>query len=610
MRIPVLIVALLAAACGGASAGTSDPPGGVLRVGDVQGSGDASPYVGADVSIRGVVTGDFQYGDADRRRNLGGFYVLGEPDGDATSSDGIFVFDGTEPSVDVGVGDTVEVRGKVLEFFGETQIEATSVQVTGAAEVVATAVSLPTADSSKNSDGRPIPDLERFEGMLVEFPDELTVTQLRNLARFGEITLSQGGRLFQFTNGNRPDKAGYRAYREGIARRSVLLDDGLRVQNPDAVPYLAGDYPIRLGDTLSRLTGNLRYSRGAGGDGDETWRVMPTADPEFISRNPRPGEPSLAGDIRVGTFNVLNFFTTLDTGGNTCGPRGSACRGADSKKEYERQLAKTTTALLLSGADVLGLTELENNASASLRALVDALNARSTAGEFAYIDTGVIHNDVIKAGLIYRTAAVTPVGDFALLDSSIDPRFNDGRNRPALAQAFEVDATGARFSVVVNHLKSKGSSCETEGDPNLGDGQGNCNLARTAAAAALVDWVKTDPTVSGDADYLVIGDMNAYYLEDPIETMRAGGLVDLLDGTETPYSFVFDSQSGAYDYALASAPLAGQVAETLEWHINADEPPVLDYNLEYGRDPSLFDAATPYRFSDHDPVLVGLDLVN
>jgi predicted extracellular nuclease len=611
MRIQVLITGLLLAACGcGESAGTSPPPSGTLRVGDVQGSGDASPYVDTDVSIRGVVTGDFQYGDADQRRNLGGFYVLGEPDGNAESSDGIFVFDGTEPSVDVAVGDTVEVRGKVQEFFGETQLEAASVRVTGSGEVAATAIHLPADASVLNSDGRPVADLERYEGMLVEFADELTVAQLRNLARFGEVTLSQGGRPFQFTNGNRPDAAGYRAHRESIARRSILLDDGLRKQNPDAIHYLEGDYSIRVGDTLSGLTGNLRYSRGAGEDGEETWRLMPTADPEFVSRNPRPGAASLAGDIRVGAFNVLNFFTTLDKGADVCGPRSAPCRGADSTAEYERQLAKTTTALLLSGAEVLGLTELENNASASLRELVDALNARSGEDEFAYVDTGIIHSDVIKAGLIYRVSAVTPVGRFVLLDSSVDPRFKDDRNRPALAQAFEVNSTGARFSVVVNHLKSKGSSCEDEGDPNLGDGQGNCNLARTYAAAALADWVKTDPTGSGDADYLVIGDMNAYHLEDPIEMMRTGGLVNLLDGNDAPYSFVYDSQSGALDHALASASLAGQVAEAIEWHINADEPPALDYNLEFGRDPSLFDSTTPYRFSDHDPVLVGLDLVD
>lgn len=614
MRIPVLITGLFfAAACGGGeSTGAPLQPDGPVRVGDVQGSGDTSPLVGVEVSIRGVVTGDFQYSDDDTRRNLGGFYVQGEPDGNAASSDGIFVFDGTAPRVDVTVGDVVEIRGRVQEFFGETQIEAASVRVTGSAAVAATAIRLPADGSAANSNGRPVADLERYEGMLVEFTDTLTVTHLRNLARFGEVTLSQGGRLFQFTNSNRPDASAYLAHRDLNARRSIVLDDGLRKQNPDAIHYLeaGGGHSIRLGDTLSGLTGNLRYSRGAGSDGDETWRLMPTSSPEFVSQNPRPGAPAIGGDIRVGTFNVLNFFTTLDTTGNTCGPRNDSCRGADSKLEFDRQLAKTTTALLLSGADVLGLTELENNASASLGALVDALNARSTASEYAYVDTGVIHNDVIKAGLIYRTTAVTPVGQFTLLDSSVDPRFNDDRNRPALAQAFEVNATGARFSVVVNHLKSKGSSCDAEGDPNLGDGQGNCNRARTGAAAALADWVKTDPTGSGDADYLVIGDMNAYYLEDPIETMRAGGLVDLLDGTPAPYSFVFDSQSGAYDYALASASLAGQVVETLEWHINADESPVHDYNLEYGRDATIFDGTTPYRFSDHDPVLVGLDLVN
>jgi predicted extracellular nuclease len=450
--------------------------------------------------------------------------------------------------------------------------------------------------------------------MLVEFPDTLTVTHLRNLGRFGEVTLSQGGRLFQFTNDNRPDANGFAAHRDLNARRSIVLDDGLREQNPDTLRYLeAGTttgYSIRLGDTLTGLTGNLRYARGAGPDGDETWRLMPTQEPKFASQNPRPGAPSLAGDIRVGAFNVLNFFTTLDADGNTCGPQNDPCRGANSDIEYERQLAKTVTALLLSGADVLALTELENNASASLRALVDALNARTTPGEFAYVDTGVIHNDVIKAGLIYRASTVAPVGRYVLLDRRVDARFNDDRNRPALAQAFQANANGARFSVVVNHLKSKGSQCDTDGDPNLGDGQGNCNLARTRAAAALADWVKTDPTGSGDPDYLVVGDMNAYYLEDPLETLRSGGLVDLLAEADAPYSFVFDSQSGAYDYALASPSLAVQVAATIEWHINADEPPLHDYNLEYGRDPSLFDATTPYRASDHDPVLVGLDLAN
>ena len=104
--------------------------------------------------------------------------------------------------------------------------------------------------------------------------------------------------------------------------------------------------------------------------------------------------------------------------------------------------------------------------------------------------------------------------------------------------------------------------------------------------------------------------MNAYYREDPIEAFRSVGLVDLLAGRPNPYSFVFRGQSGAYDYAFATASLAPQVRGTVEWHINVDEAPVLDYNLEYGRAPSLFDPEIPYRASDHDPVIVGLDLVN
>ena len=616
MRIPVLITALLlATACGdGESAATTLQPGSLLRVGDVQGASTASPYTGLEVAIRGVVTGDFQDQDSDAHSNLGGFYVLGEPDGDPESSDGIFVFDGSNPASDVNVGDIVDVKGIVKEYFGETQIEAASIRVTGSAAVSAHPIGLPARAAVENDDGDFVADLERYEGMLVEFSDTLTVTSVRNLGRFGEVTLSEGGRLFQFTNSNRPDSAAYRAHQDLNVRRSIVLDDGLRDQNPRSVRYLtagsSAGYTIRLGDTLTGLTGNLRYSRGAGSSGDETWRLVPTLEPEFVSRNPRPGSPSLGGSVRVGAFNVLNFFTTLDTEESRCGPGSNPCRGADSSAEYDRQLAKIVTALLASGADIMGLTELENNASASLEALVDALNTRSESSDFAFVETGVIHNDVIKAGLIYNSTIVVPVGRFALLDSNADSRFNDDRNRPALAQAFDVKSTGARFNVVVNHLKSKGSSCESDGDPNLGNGQGNCNPARTSAAAALADWVRSDPTGSNDEDYLVIGDMNAYYLEDPIETMRAGGLVDLLAKIENPYSFIFDAQSGAFDYALASATLAAQVEAAMEWHINVDEPPLLDYNLEFGRDPALFDDTTPYRSSDHDPILVGLELTN
>mgnify|MGYP000234667227 CR=1 FL=1 len=88
-------------------------------------------------------------------------------------------------------------------------------------------------------------------------------------------------------------------------------------------------------------------------------------------------------------------------------------------------------------------------------------------------------------------------------------------------KVMEVNATGARFSIVVNHLKSKGSSCDEDGDANLDDGQGNCNLTRTKAATAEAAWLATDPTGSGDPDFLIIGDLNSYDKEDPIDVLKA-----------------------------------------------------------------------------------------
>ena len=135
-------------------------------------------------------------------------------------------------------------------------------------------------------------------------------------------------------------------------------------------------------------------------------------------------------------------------------------------------------------------------------------------------------------------------------------------------------------------------------------------MTRTNAAAALADWLATDPTGSGDDDFLILGDLNAYNREDPLTALTNAGLVNLLDGATQPYSFSFDAQAGALDHAVASASMASQVVEAIEWHINADEPELHDYNLEFGRDPALFDASTPYRASDHDPVVVGLDPTN
>ena len=621
MNRPVFVlIAACIAACGGGTAttavhGPSTSAG--TQVSDVQGSGNVSPMDGQTVTVSAIVTGDFQDNDADTTRNLGGFYIQQEtPDGDPMTSEGVFVFDGSTPATDVNIGDRVDVTGAVVEYFGETQINATSVSVSGAGTVLATDVNLPTTGVSTNSDGDSIANLERFEGMLVRFPQQLTVSSLRFLEQYGEVGLSQGGRQFQFTNANAPDITAYAAHRDTVATRSIILDDGLRASNPSTLAYLnagvAADYSIRVGDSINGAIGNLRYSRGSGGGGLEGWRVEPTQSVSFDDDNPRPGTPLVSGSIRVASFNMQNFFSGIDTGQPTCGPQGDQnCRGADSAAELSRQIEKNATTISLMDADIIGLIELENNATESLTTTVDAVNNRIGAGRlYAYVDTGTIHTDGIKTGFVYDSATIREKGSFALLDSSVDARFNDKKNRPTLAQSFEVIATGAVLTVLVNHLKSKGSSCDSIGDPNNSDGQANCNQTRTSAAAAIADWITTDPTASGDTDFLIIGDMNAYLMEDPLTVLKNAGLSSLLEGNTDAYSYAFDAQFGALDHAIASASLVGQVNEIFEWHINADEPPLLDYNLENGRDAALFNPNLPYRASDHDPEIIGLDLTN
>ena len=622
MRQYFCLVILTLGACGGGGGGSSapaTPPAPTpttYSISEVQGDGPTSPLEGQNVSVTGLVTGDFQDNDADTASSLGGFFVQGSPpDFDFATSDGVFVFDGNNPAVDVDVGDLVTVEGVVNEYFGETQISASSVRIVGAGSLVPAFINLPTATTVNTSDGAPIADLERYEGMLVRFPQTLTVTATYELERYGSVQLSQGGRLYQFTNGNAPDAASYATYRDDAGARSIHLDDGQRAENVWPVRLLSASaipgYTLRAGDTITELVGVLRYSRGSGGSGTEGWRLMPTVDPLFVEDNARPGAPAVNGSLKVAGINVLNFFTTIDTGQDICGPAGNeGCRGADSQQEYDRQLAKTVTTLEQIDADIVGLTELENNASASLQALVDGLNASIGAGTYAFVDTGTIGDDVIKTGFIYKPASVALAGSFEILDDFVDPDFRDDYNRPALAQTFDRVADGARLTIVVNHFKSKGSNCDAVGDPDLDDGQGNCPATRLAAATSLANWLATDPTGSNDTDVLVIGDLNAYLEEDPITALESAGFTNLVEaaGGATAYTYTWDGQAGVYDYALASTSLAPQVTATLDWHINSDEPSLHDYNLSQGRDPAIFDPDSPYRSSDHDPVIVGLDL--
>jgi predicted extracellular nuclease len=571
----------------------------------IQGNGLASTLDGTEVATEGVVVGDFQVGGKN------GFY-LQDPvgDGDTSTSDGIFVY---YTGLDVNVGEHVRVRGFVDEYFELTEITSVSqAWYCGAGDPVApTALLLPVND---------VNDFEAYENMLVTFPQELIISEYFNFDRFGEIVLTSHRHLTPtalFEPGS-PEQA---AMAEFYLLDRITLDDGRTNQNPDPAIHPNGDVfdmnnLFRGGDLVTNVTGVLDYNFSL-------WKIQPTQGADYTSMNPRTATPEdVGGRIKVASFNVLNYFSTIDDSGNICGPNEDMeCRGADTTAEFTRQRDKIFTALALMDADVVGLMEIENHVSdAAVMNLIDGLNSVVGAGTYDYIDTGVIGADAIKVALIYKTATVVPIGNFAILDSSVDARFIDSKNRPTLAQTFEEIATGETVTVAVNHLKSKGSACDDVGDPDLGDGAGNCNLTRKTAAEAMVDWLAADPTGTGSMNTLIIGDLNSYDKEDPIDAILAGA--DDLSGTsddyldliytfvgETAYGYVFDGQVGYLDSALANKHLFSQITGTTIWHINADEPDLIDYDMTFKADAqdALY-AADQFRSSDHDPVIIGLDL--
>lgn len=577
--------------------GQCDAP--AILISSIQSSAAESPMVNQAVEVEAIVVGDFQKDD-----QLRGFYIQEEAldqDNSAATSEGLFIF-ADESIADVNVGDRVRVAGSVSEFFGLTQVNnVTSI------EVCETGVSVSPFELTfpvTSSDA-----LESVEGMLVTLPQTMVVTENFNLGRFHEVVLASE-RIYQPTHLVEPGVDALALQAENDLKR-IILDDGNTRQNPETVTYPAPELSaynsLRSGNTVADLTGVMSY-------GFSTYRLHPTEAPNFVENNLRTSEPEtfVGGNLKVASFNVLNYFNGDGLGGGFPTPRG-----ADTVTEFERQRAKIINALIAIDADIVGLVEIENDGydqNSAIQDLVNGLNEALGLPIYAVVDPGVaqIGTDAIAVGFIYKADRVATVNAAAILDASIDSRFIDTKNRPALAQTFESLENQGALTVAVNHFKSKGSSCDDLGDPNQNDGQANCNGTRTLAAEALADWLATDPTNSGDTDIMIIGDLNAYAKEDPITVLAAAGYSDLIaefEGVEA-YSFVFSGQFGFLDYALANESLKMQIVGVTEWHINADEPRVLDYNEEFKTPEQVVNwyTAEPFRASDHDPVIVTINL--
>ncbi|MBN1372205.1 MAG: ExeM/NucH family extracellular endonuclease [Anaerolineaceae bacterium] len=587
---------------------------------DVQGITDTSPEVGEIVTVEGIVTADYQaYG------YLSG-YFLQTPDAswdtDPLTSEGIFVYN---YDTDVNPGDYVRVTGTVAEYDGsggyghmnhQTQlgyIDEALVCTTGQS-VTPVTLNLPLPDTAS-------PDyLERYESMLVTIPDTLTVQQNYFQGRFGQLTLGSGGRIVNHLN----DDTG--ATFEENLRRMIILDDGSTTQNRAPIPYYAADGALRAGDTLTGgLTGVLDQGEINSDSAptaffpDVYYRLHPTVAPVFSTVARPAAPPEVGGTLKVASYNVLNYFTTLKS------------RGAYTETEFIRQNQKLVNAICALDADVIGLIEIENNGDTAVNTLLngytgladpytgihyDGLNDVADCGPYAVIGepSSGYGTDEIKTTLIYRTDVVETVGGaLSTLTSPFD------EHRPPIAQTFKQTSINSVFSVVVNHFKSKNCSpvpVVGSGDEDLGVEGGCYNATRVEMANVLLDWIDTT-LVPVDPDVLVIGDLNAYGNEDPINTLTTGGLIDQVAANLLPaerYSYVFDGTVGYLDHALSTTNMGLQITGVNYWHINADEPSVIDYNTEYKdatepytASPDLYETH-PYRSSDHDPVIIGLNL--
>lgn len=574
------------------------PPSSITtRIHEVQGSGGVSPFNGSEVRIEGVVIADFQGADP----ALGGFYVQeqdAEIDANPATSEGIFVFDRDLPApVDVNVGETVTVVGTVSEFRGWTEIaDPVSVTTAGFTSLPTPAtVILPAADPLF---------LERYESMRVTIPQTLTVTGSEFLGYTGELELSSGSALESPTESIDPNDdpasgttstgssnvAAVTAAQHANRLRKIILEDGWEDFYPEPTPFLNAQQTRRCGDTVSGLSGILRQV-------DEDYRITPEGEPAFIDSNPRSAAPKLPhGRIRVASMNVLNYYTTFGD------------RGADDITEFTRQKQKIIAALAALDADVIGLIELENNGSTALSDLVTTLNTHLGSAVYTAVadPTAGSGGDDIRNALIYRSTRVTPIGD-AQLDT--DATWG-GANplRPPLAQLFEEAGTSERFIVCVNHFKSKSSTGARGADRDQGDGQAAYNDLRRQLATRLDAFLGDVETATSESDILIIGDLNAYGEEDPIDILRAAGWTDQLDLSEPGgYSYRRSGERGRLDHALVSPSLAAMTVDASHWAINADEPEFYDYNTE-NKSPALLliNETGPYRSSDHDPVLVDI----
>ena len=581
---------------GGGGGTDPEPEPTAKTIAEIQGTTGTSPLAGQVVTTTGVITADYRTG------GYAGIVIQtqgsgGDTDATPGASDGLFVYLAGK-SVPGEIGDLVSVTGTVSEYFGQTQIEpaaASGVTVTTADAGVPAATALPTTAVGG--------DREALESMLVAPTGDYAVASSHQLYNFGTLWLNPGELNVKSTEAARP---GADADAIAAANRAdrILLDDGYSIQISNAAhendqPYFTQGAVVRNGDLVD--FGDTALVLGYGFD---DWRLQPVTPIDsataaadkvgFTAANPRSEVPSVGGDVQVGSFNVYNYFTTLKS-------ENADARGAADAAQFAIQKSKIVAAINGLDAEIVSLMEIENSVKlgkpvdTALADLVDGLNAAAGNEVWDYVPTpdalrDAATTDFITNAIIYKKGEVTPQGDAATItDETVW-----GNAREPIAQAFDID--GRTVTVVANHFKSKSGS-----GTQPADGQGFFNADRVKQAESLLAFTDTLAETSGSDDMLLIGDFNAYSKEDPINVFSEAGWSDLVaDTTDGQYTYTFDGELGSLDHVIASPSLAASITGAGVWTINS--PEWSDRGYAFG----ATESGTPFRSSDHDPIVVGV----
>ncbi|MFW5713626.1 MAG: endonuclease/exonuclease/phosphatase family protein [Brevefilum sp.] len=561
----------------------------------IQSAAHISPFEGQSVSgVEGVVT----------VISSDGFYMQSmAPDDDLATSEGIFVFTDTIPTVDIG--DAVQVDGRVTEMtpgggygnLSRTQINHPEVSVLSSGNdlpeptVIGEGGRIPPTEVidddtegfiSESTYFDPEEDgldfYESMEGMLVQVNDAVVVGPTN---RFKEIVvLGDFGALSSV----RTPRGGIVIRPDDFNPERIILDD-LLVETPF----------VKVGDVATEpIVGVMDYDYG-------NFKFLPTESPQFEDGGlePEPGiSAATEGELRVVSYNVLNL----------------SAQQPDRMAELADQIVNR-----LGSPDIIGLQEIMDNDGSEGDDAVSAdltyqgiINAILDLGgpQYGFVDIdpvpgaeGGIPLGNIRVGFLYRLDTGlqlfdAPPGEsrtpIQILDENEvpTPSINPGRIEPNDSAFFSsrrslvltFDYRGERLFLVNNHFASKGGDRSLFGEfqPPILDSEAQ----RLGQAQAVHDFVTEILAIDPDARVIVFGDLNDFQFSNPIKVLEGEILSNLIETLPEPerYTYIYDGNSQALDHILISDGFA-------EFFVSID---IMHINSEFG---------SASQFSDHDPLI-------